>query len=280
MHALLFSLLFSLFSWVAPAQVYMVYQDTIQGGVSIDGQGVSAHDTGWTCSGDLIEVKIPTGSTIINMYAFVHSKSSGFPTFTEGSIADQIKINGHALSNATEVYDGQEGEGAGCCVRVYELDPADFAMAHGPGTYSYCEHNDADNIAPPGCTWTSVYIGQTCTGHHWHQTCVDIYEDRCLTGGHAGFHGGTGVGGTVLAVVYTHPTLTGRRHVALFADYFDGTEHTYSNFPTSGTWGEQVVSPALLWECSNEQTGNRDDPDQQPYRQPHHAGWRPRRRHL
>ncbi len=71
----------------------------------------------------------------------------------------------------------------------------------------------------------------------------------------SGYQSGVGVGGAVLAVLYTHPTLTGRRHVVIGADDVGFGTTTLTGLPTTGTMPTALVSVGILWECSDEQNG-------------------------
>ena len=63
----------------------------------------------------------------------------------------------------------------------------------------------------------------------------------------------SGVVGTTLFVLYTHPTLTGRRHVVIRHDRISNTTTTVTGLPTSGTAGQMLVSFGYDWECGTEQ---------------------------
>ncbi|MBW2258664.1 MAG: hypothetical protein JRI25_29305, partial [Deltaproteobacteria bacterium] len=204
MHALFFAVLFS---WIASAQTN-IFSGTVQGGVSVDGQGVDANwaSSGWICWSDYgnqykLQVQIPTGSTITHLYAIVHPKWGGFYRAPAGD----IKINGTPLTSATLLVNQTWR-------KVYQLDPGTFGIT-GAGNYGYCEQHGADN----------------------------------------GNHSGSGIGGTVLVAIYTHPTLSGRRHVLVSYDWISNATHTFSGMPTSGASAQQALSVALMWECSNEQ---------------------------
>ena len=57
----------------------------------------------------------------------------------------------------------------------------------------------------------------------------------------------------MLAVVYTHATLWGRRHIVLAIDNVSDVTHTITGLPTSGVYGPMLVSYGILWECESEQ---------------------------
>jgi len=84
---------------VALAQT-IVFQDTIQGGISVDASGVAApsDSTSWY-GGDPLVVQIPSGATIQHAYAIVHAEAPGFG----GDPTAKIAINGVSLSSATLV---------------------------------------------------------------------------------------------------------------------------------------------------------------------------------
>ncbi len=76
----------------------------------------------------------------------------------------------------------------------------------------------------------------------------------------SGYHGGSGVSGATLFVVYEDSTLTGARHITLgahtqYASTSVNTE-TITGLPTAGTTGEALLSVTIGWECSNEQDGS------------------------
>ena len=121
-------------------------------------------------------------------------------------------------------------------------------------------------------TYTKVYAldpatyGITAAGAH-------TYEETGSAD--SGYHGGTGVVGTTLFVVYEDTTLATPRQVTLAVDdlYVNETI-TLTGLPTPSADGTAVLSVGILWECSNEQngativdgvtyasTGGRDDGD-------------------
>jgi hypothetical protein len=234
MHALLFSILFS---WAASAQS-IIYSETIQGGVSVDGQAVSAHGADWNCAPYDLEVQVPDGSTIEEVYAIVHAKwSYGF----NGEPAANIKINSTTLDNADRLTAHENAT----YWRVYSLDPDTFDIEADDKYYSYCEHGGADYCDRDYWAGWGGQNPDICDCWYWGS---GTYCDP-------GYHGGAGVTGTVLVVIYTNPDLSGRRHVSVSVDYINNHTKTFGLMPTSGAHSDQRLSTAITWECSGEQNG-------------------------
>ncbi|RME27829.1 MAG: hypothetical protein D6798_03730 [Deltaproteobacteria bacterium] len=151
-----------------PLATEIVVQATLQGGVSVDGAGVSTPYDGSTAwvEGDELPVQVPETATVPAVYVILHAKMSGFPADTASNVA----VNDVPLDEATLELESTR-------YQVYSLDP-------------------------------DVY-GITGTGSH---PCAETGVVE------ADYHGGYGVGGAVLAVVYEDATLTGRRHVVIGVD--------------------------------------------------------------
>jgi hypothetical protein len=108
---------------------------------------------------------------------------------------------------------------SGTVYQVYDIDPATFGIT-AAGSFGYREMGSADS----------------------------------------GRFSGVGVGGATLYVVYEDATLTGGRHITLGSQTLSATTAgqtiTATGLPTSGTYGEALVSVSVGWECSNEQDGS------------------------
>ena len=76
----------------------LIYQDTIQGGISVDGSGVSTPYDGSSSwySGDSLLVQIPTTATITDVFLILHGKWSGFL----GDPDTEVRVNGVDLDSA------------------------------------------------------------------------------------------------------------------------------------------------------------------------------------
>ncbi|MCK6513539.1 MSCRAMM family adhesin SdrC, partial [Myxococcota bacterium] len=151
-------LLLSLLAPSAFAQT-LHYQGDIQGGMAIDGSGVSTAYAGTTTlyTGDTLDITIPSTATVKEVWAVVTAKASGF----NGDPATTTVINGVYLSSGTYV-------SASGYHRVYKLDPATFGITKA-GSYSYQEQDKADSGYQGGAGTVGT-------------TLAVIYEDTTLSG--------------------------------------------------------------------------------------------------
>ncbi len=73
----------------------------------------------------------------------------------------------------------------------------------------------------------------------------------------SGYHGGLGVGGAVLVVLYEDLVLATPRHVTLAMTEMNLTDTlTLGGLPTASGASSAIVSVGILWECSDEQNGS------------------------
>ena len=71
------------------------------------------------------------------------------------------------------------------------------------------------------------------------------------------WHGGAGVAGTVLVVLYEDETLATPRHVTLVVTDLNNIESTtIDGLPVASGATSAIVSVGILWECSDEQNGS------------------------
>ena len=135
----------------------VLFNETIQGGVSVDGSGVS---TVWggpaITSGDDLVVEIPSSSTITKLFLVVHAKEAGFPADT----ANAMEVNSVRVTQGTQLH-------SRTLYRVYELNPSTFNITTA-GSYSYRETNFSDEVGDgpgiAGVTLAAVYLDGARTG--------------------------------------------------------------------------------------------------------------------
>ncbi len=201
----------------------VLFSGVVDGGISVDGSGVSTPYNGDPTlrPGDDLVVEIPAGAVVLEIYAVVQSKFPGFPTYSGSEdVTDHVAINGKRLSGvgATELPTSVTG------VRIFELDPAAFPP-----------------LAPE-------------SGGGYNIETAGSYAYRESGAAESDYQSGLGVSGTTLAVIYEHPTLTGRRHVTLAVHENSSLDWDITGLPTGNTTtGEAALSLGISWECSDEQ---------------------------
>jgi len=137
----------------------IVYQATLQGGVSVDGSGVSTPYDGSTTwvEGDELQVQVPSSATVTAVYVILHAKWSGFLADTASNVA----VNDIPLDSATLELESTR-------YQVYSLDPDVYGIT-GAGSYPYAETGavEADyhsGYGVGGAVLAVVYQDSTLTG--------------------------------------------------------------------------------------------------------------------
>jgi large repetitive protein len=132
-----------------PAHAQQIWvNETVQGGMSVDTSGVSTPYNGSSVwyGGKSLRVEIPTGATVVDVYAVLSAKSGGFL----GDPAGRARVNGVTLASATLRH-------TDALYRVYDLDPGTFSIT-GRGTYSYQERGDAENSFHSGAGISGITL--------------------------------------------------------------------------------------------------------------------------
>jgi hypothetical protein len=151
--------LLALLALSAPSTAGTFFQDTIQGGVAVDGSGVATPYNGSSTlyAGPDFVVDIPATATVTDVYVVLVAKNGGLPS----GVASRVRVNGLALSSGTSIDTGSR-------YAVYDLDPSTFGIT-GPGSYGYQETGSADSgrFSGVGVGGAALYV---------------VYEDSTLTG--------------------------------------------------------------------------------------------------
>ena len=143
----------------APSAAGTFFQDTVQGGVAVDGSAVATPYNGSSTlySGPDFVVDIPPTATVSDVYVVLVGKNGGLPS----GVGGKVRVGGVALTSATAV-------DAGSHYGVYSLDPATFGIT-GAGAVTYQETGSADAgfHSGAGVGGAALYV---------------VYEDSTLTG--------------------------------------------------------------------------------------------------
>ncbi len=100
--------------------------------------------------------------------------------------------------------------------QTYQLDTGTFGISSASDTINYSEHSDVE----------------------------------------ADHHGGPGISGATIAVVFDAPTKSGLRHVVIAADDVADGISTVTGLPEATSTGDVVLSVAATFECSNDQAND------------------------
>ncbi|MCU0659480.1 MAG: thrombospondin type 3 repeat-containing protein, partial [Polyangiaceae bacterium] len=221
---------------IALAAPVVVYQNTIQGGISVDATGVSTPRANAACnvapfaagcdisSGPLapdtfykapkpLQMAIPPTATIEKAFLVLKAK---FSTFASATPEADVRFNGKLVSEAPLVLT------AGAGTRVFDVTTG-FGVTPSKSLYDIEEAGRADT----------------------------------------GVHGVLGLAGEELVVVYKDVTLPQVRNLSFFVDYQPlnsnpGITFNITGLPVCGSGTRNALfSIGMVFECSDEQTAGK-----------------------